>query len=113
MDEYVYIDETQYDKFSECLETYEEWRDLIKYLDDNHPLRMDDYDKIIRKRIEYKNVIYKLLNIGFLEIESSTALAYDLVPFKSDNQMMSSDMHATIQILDEKKWLYFKLKAEL
>lgn len=113
MDEYVYINCEQFPKFESALNLYKEWQELNDYLDEHYPTRMDDYDRMILKRIACKNVIYNLLNLGFIEIESTIALANGLMPLVSDNQFMSSAGHATLKILDEKKWTYFKIKAEL
>lgn len=110
---YVYIDFEQFPKFESALNLYKEWHELNDYLDEYHPIRMDGHDSIIMKRIACKNLIYKLLNLGFMEVESSIALANNLIPLLSKGQLICSDEHATLKILDEKKWGYFKIKAEL
>lgn len=113
MNKYIYIDSSNFPKFESALESYKAWHELNEYLDENHPMRMDDYSEILRKRINLKNVVYRLLDLGFVEVDSNEAVCNDLIPLELDEQVYSLSNHATIYILDEKKWGYFKIKAEL
>jgi hypothetical protein len=53
------------------------------------------------------------LNLGFVEVDSNEAVCNNLIFLESDREVYSFTDHATIHILDEKKWGYFKIKAEL
>ena len=90
--EYFYMTTEDYDKFLNVMSQYELWNKVQDYLDDKYPVRMDGYYRITNIRFKFLNEVYKKLDLGFEVVDV---------------------LYTTIKILDNKKWGYFKIKAEL
>jgi len=96
--EYFFLYLKDYDKFDAAMSKYDLWNEVQDYLDKNYLIRMDDYLRIIKIRLEMQNDVYKNLDLGFLE---------------ADYELTERLKYIKLKILDEKKWGYFKIKAEL
>jgi hypothetical protein len=110
---YFYINQENFYKFSALMDTYEGWEEYNDDIDEKYPLRMDSYFATYDKRMNLRNDFYIKNDLGFREVNACNLNANKVINKIETGQLVYSESHATLEILDNYKWNYFRLKLDL